>query len=94
MKFKSTTFKDEKIELDFNVFDNCIFNDCQLIYRGYGPLGLSGCTFNNATWTFEAAAAQTIQFLSGLYNGAGPGGKQLVEKTFDSIRMSKAAGEI
>ena len=86
MIFKDKTFKNEKIDIDFNQFSNCQFDGCTLVFHGYGVIGMDGCSFKDVNWTFDGAAAKTLQFLQGLYHGAGEGGKQLIELTFKDIR--------
>lgn len=86
MKFEGKEFSNEKIDIDFNHFINCRFSNCTLIFRGHGPMTLDGCSFDNSSWQFDSAASQTLHFLSGLYRGAGEGGKQIVEATFQNIR--------
>jgi hypothetical protein len=86
MKFEDKTFKNETIEIDFNHFSKCQFDGCTLVYHGYGIIGMVGCSFNNVSWTFAGAAAQTLQFMRALYHGAGEGGKQLIETTFNNIK--------
>jgi hypothetical protein len=87
MKFKDKNFKNEKIDIDFNQFSNCQFDSCTLVFHGYGVIGMDGCSFINVNWTFDGAAAKTLQFMHGLYHGAGEGGRQLIESTFNSIRQ-------
>lgn len=89
MNFKNETFKNQTIDIDFNQFSNCIFDGCTLVFHGYGVIGMDGCSFTNVNWAFKGAAAQTLQFMTGLYHGAGEGGKQLVESTFTNIRKGE-----
>lgn len=86
MKFKEKTFKNETIDIDFNKFLNCQFDSCTLVFHGYGVIEMDGCSFKEVNWTFDGAAAKTLQFLKGLYHGAGKGGKDLIELTFNDIR--------
>jgi hypothetical protein len=86
MKFEGKKFKNETIDIDFNQFSNCQFDGCTLVYHGYGVIGMDGCSFNNVNWTFAGSAANTLQFMRGLYHGAGEGGKHLIESTFTDIR--------
>lgn len=89
MIIKDKTFNREKIDIDFNEFENCTFNLCTMIYHGQGPVGLSNCTFNDVEWNFSGAASRTLNFLNALYHGAGSGGKQLIQKTFENIKIAK-----
>lgn len=87
MKFENKSFNDEEVRLDSNEFTNCTFTNCNMVYGGTGTVVMSGCTFNNLKWTFTDAAANTIQFMTAMYQGAGAGGKQLIESTFNNIRQ-------
>lgn len=89
MKIEGKKFLNESIHLDFNDLVNCTFTDCTLIYHGFGPVGMVGCSFNNVKWSFFDAATNTISFLAGLYAGAGEGGRKLVESMFEDIRTGK-----
>jgi len=88
------TFEDSEYEnieerLDGNRYINCIFKRCLLIYGGMEVVTLEGCEFHKCKWSFVDAAARTINFMAGLYHGAGEGGKDLVEKTFANIRKGR-----
>lgn len=89
MKFENQSFSKLDIHMDFNEFVNCRFNDCTLVYHGYGLIGMSGCSFSNVHWSFADAAANTISFMTGLYSGAGEGGRNLIEQTFENIRKGQ-----
>ena len=86
MKFNGQTFVNQKIDLDFQEFNNCEFNKCTLIYHAYGVVTLNGCSFKDVDWTLSDAARNTLTFMMGLYHGAGEGGRQVVEKTFENVR--------
>ena len=47
------------------------------------------CSFTNSRFEFDGPAANTLAFLSGIYNGMGEGGKATVEATFESIRTKR-----
>ena len=86
IKNTDNIYKSATIRLDGNSFENCAFDKCRLVFGGTGDVGISGCTFKECEWTFIDSAATTLRFLSGLYSGFGPDGKQLVEDTFKNIR--------
>ncbi len=86
MKFIGQMFRDQTVDLDFQEFVDCRFDRCKLIYRGFGPVQLDRCKFGAVEWTFSDAAQNTVNFLSGLYHGAGLGGQQLVDQTFHNIQ--------
>lgn len=87
MKFEDQQFADEPIRLDGNEFVRCRFERCQLTYAG-GPVPtLAECQFVDVNWQFSEAAANTLQFLRGLFHGGGAGGQALVEHTFRNLTM-------
>ncbi len=84
-EIKGKTFSKEDVHLDFNGFIDCKFVECNIIYHGFGPSGLEGCSFEKVRWNFSDAAAKTLNFMSGLYAGGGEGGKKLIEDTIKNI---------
>jgi len=89
MEIKGKVFKNETIILDGKTFVGCTFHSCELVYQGSLVVGLVECSFHDVKWSFADAAARTINFLAELYHGAGEGGRQLVEQTFDKIRRDE-----
>ena len=89
MKISSQTFRNMDIRLDFGDFENCNFEDCKMVYGGYGPVRMVGNTFIKVSWFFADAAQNTIGFLTVMYHGAGDGGRKLVESTFENIKAGK-----
>lgn len=92
MIFEGKELADQEISLDFNEFVNCRFVRCSLVFRGFGPARLRGCIFDDVTWSFDGPAANTVKFMTGLYHGAGQGGRQLIESTFENIRKGVDSG--
>lgn len=86
MRFVKQAFANERIILDYNEFDHCVFTTCTLVYRATGAVQLVNCAFDNCQWVFEGPAADAIQFMQAIYAGAGPGGRELMEATFEKIR--------
>jgi hypothetical protein len=74
------------VVLDGQEFHDCVFEHCRLVFRGEQATVLEGCTFNHVAWALDGPAATTLAFLAALYQGAGPGGRELVERTLASIR--------
>ena len=89
MIHEKKVYTDETVTIDNNEYIMCTFNDCEIVYAATGHVGLQSCVFNNVKWRFTGAAANTIAFLTGLYQGAGASGQQLIERTFDNIRKGK-----
>jgi hypothetical protein len=83
MKFESTAFSNQLVDLDDNEFIGCRFEKCNLIYRGGKPPSLVNCSFDKFRISFEYAAADTLSFMTALYHG---GFKSVIEATFNNIR--------
>lgn len=81
--FTGQSFVEKTINLDGSVFSSCSFLRCTMIYSGGAIPELSGCGFDDCAWQFGGEAANTIGFLSGMYQG---GFDRLIESTFHEIR--------
>lgn len=88
-KFENSKFENTEEKLDGNIYVNCTFKRCRLVYGGTGVVTLEGCGFHECSWSFVDAAARTINFMVGLYHGTGEGGRKLIEKTFHNIRKGR-----
>jgi hypothetical protein len=84
--FTDNLFQNVDVRLDGHVFHRCRFENCTLIYGGSGPVGMTGCVFLNVRWAFVEAASNTLTFMASLFRGAGEGGRQVIEQTFEAIR--------
>ncbi len=84
MIFNGKAFQKEPVTLNGSHFEGCTFNECELIYTGVGPVGLSNCTFNSCSWTLTGPASDTVQFMKALYQSGG-GGKDLILATLKNI---------
>ncbi|WP_051241719.1 hypothetical protein [Stappia stellulata] len=78
----------EDIVLDGGVFRDCRFDACRLHYDGGMLPVLTGCHFNDCTWLFGGAAANTLTMLSALNQG---GFDVIVERTLAAIRSGTIA---
>ena len=87
MKYRNETFSGKKIDLDFNQFVGCQFENCEFIYHGAGRVEMSGCKFTNVTWKFSDCAANTLSFMRAMYHGAGEGGRELVDRVFENLKQ-------
>lgn len=83
-------FHAQRIDLDGKHFESCQFVQTTLVFSGAAPVGLENCIFSGVRWEFSGSAQLTLQFMSALYQGAGEGGTELIEKTFDNVRQGKA----
>jgi hypothetical protein len=87
MESSGKTFSHASETIDGNIYTDCRFDNCKLVYRGGEMPRISGCHFENCQWQFEDAAERTLVFLRQLYHGMGPGGAQLVEATLAQLRQ-------
>ncbi len=88
-KFIKQTFLDQTIDLDFQVFEDCQFENCKMVYRGFGAVSMGGCSFKKVEWVFADAARNTVSFMSSMYGGAGSGGKELIKRMFEGITKGR-----
>jgi hypothetical protein len=86
MRYENSEFRDVTQHLDGNEFIRCTFRNAELVFSGLAPVSLAECSFYNVRWSFAGSAALTINFMTGLYHGAGVGGRDLIENTFRNIR--------
>ena len=86
MRYVNKHFTDETVRIDVDEFENCRFTECRIVFTGAGPAKFANCIFDQCQWVFDGPAENTIQYFAALYNGLGPGGKELIEGIFDSIR--------
>lgn len=82
-------FGRERVVLDGKHFMHCKFNGSTMEFGATAPVGMVRCEFANVKWVFTGAASLTTNFMTGLYRGAGEGGRELVEDTFAKIRKGK-----
>jgi hypothetical protein len=87
MESSGKSFSNASETIDGNIYTDCRFDNCKLVYRGGEMPRISGCHFENCQWQFEDAAERTLVFLRQLYHGMGPGGAQLVEATLAQLRQ-------
>jgi hypothetical protein len=83
IQHKGTRFSRTRVNIDSQRFEDCVFDNCAVVFSATGPYQLGGCTFNNCSFAFEGPAAATVQFMTALYKLA----PQMIEGTFDKIRL-------
>lgn len=82
-KFTDMRLTDQRIIVDGQLFENCVFDNCTLVYQG-GPVpGFVRCSFNPPRFTFENQADNTLSFLKSL--AADPGMSHVVKSTFPEL---------
>jgi hypothetical protein len=72
-KHERESFKSQRIVVDGNEYTLCHFEFCEMVFEGGTLPILVGNSFTNTRFTFDGAAARTIQFMTGLYGGGGKG---------------------
>ena len=91
MNYDNQSFRDESVELSGNRFHGCTFERCKLVYRGDISPTFHDNHFIESVFVFADSAMRTIYFLSNIYR-AGPGGREVVEDTFERIRQRTIHG--
>jgi|SRR5690348_8055659 len=93
-KFESTPFTDTRVCLDGNEYVGCHFLRCELVFCGGEIPRMVGNTIIDCAWTFDGAAASTLQFMRGMHQGMGSLGRQVIKNTCDAIRGKRVRGVI
>jgi hypothetical protein len=62
---RGQTFGSGQVALDNTRFENCLFKNCDIVYRG-GPAETSACYFENVRWVFEGVAGTIVHVVQGL----------------------------
>ncbi|EOI5913246.1 hypothetical protein K5E59_000898 [Enterobacter hormaechei] len=85
MNFNNCEFSAQRVELDGNSYTNVVFTNCIMVFNGSNEEGISlvGCSFDNCSWHFEGAAANTLTFINNLAGAMGSyGGKRFIKSLF------------
>ena len=93
MKYENHLFRNETVELSGNWFHGCTFENCRLVYRGDRSPTFQDNHFIDSVFVFSDAAIRTLYLLSHIYH-AGPGGREVVEDTFQRIRERTIHGHM
>jgi hypothetical protein len=79
------SYNHQTVVLDGEVFSDCDFAACRLVYQGGEPPRFDGCRFDGCEWKLEDAAAQTLIFLKLMW---GVGAKAAVQATIKEITVA------
>ena len=79
------SFNHETVSLDGEVFDDCEFRDCRLVYAGGKPPAFTDCRITDCEWKFEDAAQNTLAHLKVVW---GAGGKAQIQALIKTITES------
>lgn len=89
-EYRNQVLENQEVQIDGNSFFGCTFRNCRMIFKATGaPVQMEDCKFEGVRWDFEGPAFQTLNFMTALHEGAGPGGRRLVEETFENIRQGR-----
>ena len=91
MNYLNETFENERVELHGNSYHNCTFKHCELVYDGDRSPTFHDNEFIDSVFVFTGSALRTLYFLGNMY-GAGGGGREVVEKTFDDLKNRRIHG--
>ena len=91
MEFRDEEFNNERVELSGNIFHNCIFRDCELVFDGDRSPTFYDNEFIDTVFVFTEAAAKTLYFLGNIYH-AGTGGQEIVDRILDEVRDGEVHG--
>ena len=80
---ENETFQNKAVTVDGIEFKGCLFENSALVYNGGELPSFIDCQFNGITLKFSDAAANTLDFLSGLRKG---GFAPAVDKIVNEIR--------
>ena len=79
------SFTHETVQLDGEVFSDCEFRKCRMVYSGGESPRFDNCRFADCEWKFEGGAASTMDYLKRLWAA---GEKQLVQGLIKEITVS------
>lgn len=91
MNYNGETFKNQRLELSGNVFHNCRFEECELVFDGDRSPTFTDNEFIDCVFVFTEQAAKTLYFLSNIYH-AGAGGRTIVGKMLKDICQKEMHG--
>ncbi len=92
MRYVGRTFRDEAVELDGNIYENCTFVQSKLIYFAYERVWFTGCVFNNCDWSFDGPAENMLYFLRDQYHGQGPRGFTIADLIINGLKAGTFPG--
>ena len=78
----ATIFNHETVALDGEVFADCEFRDCRMVFTGGTPPHFDNCKFLGCDWRFEGPAANTLAHMKVVW---GAGGKAPVQAMIKEI---------
>jgi hypothetical protein len=86
MKFTTTEFVGRRLEIDGNVYEQCKFRACDLVFSGKGLIRFVDCTFKDCRLHFEGPVGLTLSVMRAFHQA---GFADVIERTFENIRRSR-----
>lgn len=87
MIYENLLITDEDVVVDEQIFRNCRFVGCRIVYNGGNIPEFTDCAFESCQWVFDGPAENTIQYFALLATGLGHGGAEIVDSVFSSINQ-------
>ena len=84
MRFEKQEFRNKRITLSGNQFDECNFHDCEMVFTGVGSVSLTRNSFENCRWLFDGPSLATVRFMKALY-AMGAERRALILSTFKEV---------
>ena len=81
----ATIFNLETVPLDGEVFADCEFRECRMVFSGGKPPVFDNCRFDACDWRFDDAAANTLAHLKVVWAA---GAKAQVQALIKEITVS------
>ena len=81
----ATIFNHETVVLDGEMFADCEFRQCRMVYNGGKPPVFDSCKFHDCDWRFDDAAARTLAHLKVVWAA---GGKAQIQAMIKEITVS------
>lgn len=80
----ATIFNLETVPLDGEMFADCEFRECRMVYSGGKPPVFDNCRFDACDWRLDGAAANTLAHLKVVWAA---GGKAQVQALIKEITV-------
>lgn len=59
----SKVIEEQIVEIDYRTFEDITFRRCIIVFKGGEPPTLRNVAFDECSWSFDAAARNTIELL-------------------------------
>ena len=91
MEYRDQIFDGERLDLGGNVFHDCVFRNCELIFDGSRSPTFNDNEFIDTIFVFTDEAARTLYFLGNIYH-AGGGGAEVVDRMLADVMQGEVQG--